>query len=205
MKYMQYTITPGFRPEEHSAVATLYWQAFGFKLGRVLGPDTRAKAFLCNVLNAKFALVARDTTGRILGIAGFKTAQGALVGGGYADLEHVYGSWGALWRGLLLSVIERELDPDILLMDGICVAEHARGLGLGSALLAAVQEHAVTLGKTGVRLDVIDTNHRAKALYLRCGFKAIRTETTGPFRYFFRFDAATQMLWQTSLRRNAAN
>lgn len=187
----------GFQQDEHSTIATLYWQAFGFKLGRVLGPDTRAQTFLCNVLDPDYAWVARNNEDKIIGIAGFKTAQGALVGGDYADLKDVYGTWGGLWRGLLLSVIERDLDPDVLMMDGICVDETARGQGVGTALLDAIKNHASALGKNGVRLDVIDTNPRAKSLYMRRGFETQKIETTGPFRYVFRFKEATQMLWRT--------
>ncbi|WP_187430499.1 hypothetical protein ROLI_006690 [Roseobacter fucihabitans] len=195
---MEFVITPGFCPDEHDQVAALYWQAFGAKLGRVLGPHKRAKAFLCQVMDPEFALVARNAHGEILGIAGFKTAQGALVGGEYSDLKQFYGDWGGLWRGLLLTVLERDVEPDILLMDGICVEATARGLGLGTALLETIKQHARSLGKSAVRLDVINTNPRAKALYMRCGFEATKTENTGLFRFVFRFDSATQMLWHTT-------
>lgn len=200
MKSMKYRISNGFEPEDVEAVAALYWQAFGFKLGRVLGPDPKALCFLYNVLDPDFALVARGTDGRILGVAGFKTAQGALINGDYEDLQHIYGTWGALWRGLLLSAVERDVKPDILLMDGICVHEDARGLGVGTALLSAIKRRAGALDKSAVRLDVIDSNLRAKALYLRQGFVPQETENTGPLRHIFRFGSATQMLWQQTVK-----
>ncbi|MGC3939172.1 GNAT family N-acetyltransferase [Roseobacter sp. EG26] len=193
---MEYSISTGFTPDERATVAALYWQAFGFKLGRVLGPEEKALAFLCDVLDPEFALVARDTEGQLLGIAGFKTSKGALVGGEYDDLRKIFGAWGGLWRGLILSVIERDLAPDIFLMDGICVKSEARGLGVGSALLEAIKQKAMELEKTGVRLDVIDSNPRARALYVRQGFEPQKTEQTGPFRYIFRFESATQMIWR---------
>ncbi|WP_195821757.1 GNAT family N-acetyltransferase [Roseobacter sp. MH60115] len=193
---MAYEISSGFDTDERPIFAALYWQAFGYKLGRVLGPDPRAREFLCAVIDPAFALVARGPDGRILGIAGFKTAEGALVGGDFKDLQAVYGTWGAVWRGLTLSVVERDVAPDVLLMDGICVHESARGLGVGTALLGAVKSQAQAMGKPAVRLDVIDSNPRAKALYLREGFVPHGIERTGPFRHVFRFKSATQMLWQ---------
>ncbi len=48
-----------------------------------------------------------------------------------------------------LAPLERREEPGTLLMDGIAVA--------------AVCEHARSLGRTGVRLDVVDTNPRARA------------------------------------------
>ncbi|GFE48806.1 molybdopterin-guanine dinucleotide biosynthesis protein MobC [Roseobacter cerasinus] len=192
---MQVTISTGFQDHERRRVASLYWQAFGRKLGRSLGPDERALRFLESVLDPEFALIARSDTGDILGIAGFKTEDGTLVGGDLPDLQRIYGWWGGLWRGLLLSVIERDVTPDVLLMDGICVSEQARGFGIGSALLDVMKDEATARGKQAVRLDVIDSNPRAKALYERQGFVATSVEHTGIFETVFRFRSATRMLW----------
>jgi len=43
-------------------------------------------------------------------------------------------------------------------------------MGVGSALLDAVAREAQARGLKEVRLDVIDSNPRAKALYTRKGF-----------------------------------
>jgi len=188
------TISLGFSPEEREKVAALYWQAFGAKLGKVMGPDARARAFFVSVLNPEFALVARATDGRLLGLAGFKTGDGGLVEGGLTEMAQVYGWIGAVWRAALLSVLERKLQPDVFQMDGIFVDATARGMGVGTALLDAVADAAAKRGLDRVELDVIDTNPRARALYERVGFRAIKTERTGPFRWVFGFDSATRMV-----------
>ena len=192
---MEYKISKGFAPDEHTRIADLYWQAFSFKLGRVMGPDEKALTFLRHVIDPDHAIVARSLTGHVLGLAGFKTKEGSFVGGGLGDLVHAYGIFGALWRAATLSVVERPIRADTLLMDGICVDTSARGMGLGTALLDAIKDEARKSGKTKVRLDVIDINPRAKALYLREGFAPQGVESTGPFKYVFRFNSATQMIW----------
>lgn len=186
-------ISKGFDKAERGLVARLYWQAFGAKLGRVMRPEAQALAFFERVLDPDFALVARDEAGRLLGVAGFKTAQGALAGGSFADLRAAYGLRGALWRAGALSLLERGLEPGIFLMDGIFVAEAARGQGLGGALLDAVIAEAGAQGAAHVRLDVIDTNPRARALYERKGFVAVGEEQLGPLRWLFGFRFATRM------------
>ena len=122
------------------------------------------------------------------------TASGALVDGGLRDMAHIYGWAGALWRGTALSLLERDTVTDTLLMDGIFVAPAARGLGVGTMLLRAIKREAVDLGLSGVRLDVIDTNPRARALYEREGFVAGETEHLGALRHIFGFSSATKMV-----------
>ena len=189
------TISNGFSDAERGTVARLYWQAFSAKLGRLLGPDARAIAFFARIMDPDFAITARDGSGTVIGLAGFKTARGALTGGGLRDIAHHYGWPGALWRGPLLALLERDLAPDTLLMDGICVDVHARGLGVGTALLVAIKQEARDRTLKQLRLDVIDTNPRARALYAREGFVAGPPQHIGPLRLLFGFSNSTPMIW----------
>lgn len=192
---MDFTITKGFTPHERQQIAALYWEAFGAKLHYVLGPRPKALRFITDQLSSDFALVARGTESGILGVAGFKTAEGALIGGELSDLARVYGWLSTLWRGPLLGMVERDVAADVLLMDGICVSAEARGLGLGTALLRAIKDEATAQGLSSVRLDVIDTNPRARALYEREGFKEIGQENLGPLSHVFGFKSSIKMLF----------
>ena len=193
---MKHLIEPGFEDHERPAVAALYWQAFGAKLAVPMGPKAKALTFLENALDPAFALVARDANGAVAGVAGFKTSDGAMVGGGLRDLAAVYGWLSTLWRAPILALVERDLAQDVLLMDGICVAATARGQGLGTALLTAIKEEARQRGCATVRLDVIDTNPRARALYERQGFEQIASENLGPLRWIFGFRSSAKMLYR---------
>ena len=174
--------------------AILYWQAFGGKLGRVMGPEPRAHAFLLRVQRADHCICALSDDGQLLGIAGFKSPQGSFAGGEAGDLRAVYGRIGAAWRGGLLRLLQSEVDNDRFLIDGICVAREARGHGVGSALVAALMAEATARGYQAIRLEVIDTNIRARALYERLGFAAWRVETLGPLRHVFGFSSAVTMV-----------
>lgn len=140
-----------------------------------------------------FALCALSEDGGLLGLAGFKTAQGGLIGGGFGDLAAIYGWPGALWRAPLLALLERDLEPEVLQMDGLCVAPQARGRGIGTALLDAIKALAAERGAVSVRLDVIDTNPRAEALYRREGFSPVSREALGPLRWVFGFRSSLRM------------
>ncbi|KGF67463.1 molybdopterin-guanine dinucleotide biosynthesis protein MobC [Hoeflea sp. BAL378] len=187
-------IEQGLRPDHRDDAVHLFWDAFKGKLGPLLGPEARALDFLRTAIDPRHAISAVSGEGDLVGIAGFKTAQGGFVGGGIGPLRQAYGLPGGLWRGALLSVLDRPVEPACLLMDGIFVAAAARGQGVGTALIGSVRQKARELGCTSVRLDVIDSNPRARALYLRQGFVAEETSETGLFRHVFGFRSSTRMI-----------
>ena len=83
-------------------------------------------------------------------------------------------------------------------MDGIFVAPEARGQGVGTGLLDAVAAEAQRRGYAEVRLDVVEGNDRARALYEREGFRAVATQSTGVLRHVFGFRSATTMVRQVT-------
>lgn len=186
-------IVDGFPDDQRDVVVGLFWQAFRAKLATVMNPEMKALAFLGRVADPSHVLCAVDDDGQVVGIAGFKTSSGAFVGGDLSDLQAAYGSIGGLWRGLVLSLLERDLEPGVLLMDGIVVRDSFRGRGIGTQLLNAIKDTARVRGCSTVRLDVIDSNVRARALYERQGFEPVGETHLGPFRYLFGFSSALQM------------
>ena len=194
---MSLTIRPGFAPQDRALVGHLYWQAFGGKLGRVMTPEIKALAFIDRVLRPDHALSAYDQE-TLLGVVGFKTPKGAFVGGGFSDLAAVYGPLGALWRAGVLHLLERDVENVRFLMDGLFVRPEARGQGVGTALIEAITREGAARGYAELRLDVIDTNPRAKALYERSGFRAVAVSDLGPLRHIFGFSSATTMVRPTA-------
>lgn len=187
-------IEKGFHDSDRPAVAALYWEAFGSKLGTALGPRDRALDFLERMLSPDHAICARDGDGTLLGVVGFKTFEGALVGGGTGDMIRHYGLIGGLWRVGLLTALQRDVENRRFLMDGLFVAAHARSHGIGSRLIEAVAAEGRARGYTELRLDVIEENTRARALYERRGFTAIGSQSTGLLRLAFGFRSAITMV-----------
>lgn len=177
-----------------AAAARLYWQAFGAKLGRVMGPEALALRWLQDAIMPDHAVVALSDEGALLGLAGFRSPRGSFAATDLATLARAYGRIGALWRWGALWCLSREVDNDRFLFDGICVERGQRGQGLGSALIAAAADLAAARGYRELRLDVIDTNLRARALYERLGFRAAGVQRLGPLRHLFGFDAAVTMV-----------
>lgn len=165
------TIHAGIAPAEREEAARLYWLAFGGKLGRVMGPETKALAFIRRVMLPGHAFVATDATGRVLGVIGCRTVQGAFIGGTYDDLRAVYGTYGAWWRARALSVLAQELPADEIVVDGLAVAPDCRGKGVGAALTRALIDAARDRHFRAMHLDVIEGNLPARELYDWIGFR----------------------------------
>ncbi len=189
-----FTLHHGLPASLRDQAVALYWQAFGPKLGRVMGPEAKALRYLSRVMRLENCIGAVDGQGQLLGLAGFKTEQGSFAGGTMTDLSDIYGQTGSLWRGMLLRGLSDETDAEMFLLDGLCVADGARGQGVGTALLNAICLEARDRGYTAVRLDVIEGNDRARALYERAGFVLDRTARIGALRHVFGFAAAHVMV-----------
>jgi ribosomal protein S18 acetylase RimI-like enzyme len=189
---MDLTILPQLPPGLRDQAARLYWQAFGQKLGRVMGPEAQALRLLARIIRHDHAIAAL-MDGRLVGLVGFKTPHGAFAAGRFADLWAVYGM-GSLWRAAALRLLVRDVDNVRFLVDGLCVAPDMQGRGVGTALLDAIATEAQARGYRAVRLDVVDTNPRAQALYAREGFHVVRTTQMGLLRHLFGFARSTTMV-----------
>ncbi len=188
------TLQHGVPPDQRLAAGRLYWQAFGLKLGRVMGPEARALAYLDRVISPEYVISAVSPAGRLLGIAGYRTAAGGFTSGRHSDLVAIYGTTGAVWRAALLRLLSRDVENKRFLIDGIVVAEAARGQGIGRALIGALCAEARRRGYDEIRLDVADINPRARSLYEREGFTADRTDRLGVLAPVFRYASSTRMV-----------
>jgi GNAT superfamily N-acetyltransferase len=190
----QVFVSEGFREDERMQVAGIYRTAFAGKLRVALWPLSRSPELIAQALNPDHAIIARSGDGSLLGVAGYRTAGASFVRMDFALLSGHFGLFGALWRGVLLSVLEWSPEAGSLLMDGLFVADGARGRGVGSALLDAIKAKARDLGCPRVRLDVVDTNRAARRLYERSGFRPMATRSVGPLSIVFGFRRVTTMM-----------
>ncbi|MFE2111599.1 GNAT family N-acetyltransferase [Kitasatospora sp. NPDC059463] len=173
-------------------VAALYWEAFGRKLGPALDPPEAGRAFIAGHLHHDRGIVAVQG-GEVVGVAGYRLGGRGLTGGGAGDVLAAYGPVLGLPRLAVLALFERRPGQGELVMDGIAVDAGQRGRGIGGLLLTEVAAVAAEQGCHRIRLDVIDVNPRARALYERHGFTATRTERTPYLRTLLGFGAVTTM------------
>lgn len=189
---MKYHLRHGLPESQRLAAAQLYWQAFGGKLGPILGPEPRALRFLNRVMRLDHCVAAVDDHGRLCGIAGYRTAQASFAGGDTSDLRAIYGRAGAAWRGRILAFLSD--DSEHFLLDGISVDRAARSQGIGTAMIAALCALGRSHGHTAISLEVIGSNWRAAALYRRLGFVEHHRKSIGFLSHIFGFDQVISMI-----------
>jgi ribosomal protein S18 acetylase RimI-like enzyme len=191
-------IEHGLADELRPQAAAVFEEAFGAKMRLTVKDADRRSAFMRRAFRADRAIVARDGQ-RLLGMVGLSTRgepyAGGLLGTDWDPRPYVelLGWPGAMWAIWSLRMADRRPRPDELYVDGLAVVADARGQGIGTRLLAEVQQVARTLGKDFVRLDVVDTNPRAQALYERLGYRVTRVQSFGWSRRWLGFGAMISM------------
>lgn len=187
------TLQQGFPDDLRQAAAELYDAAFGAKLSIAIPDAAKRLAVLQQGIVPECSFVALKD-GHLAGIAGFKTADGSFTGNiTFHVLKDTLGVFGTLRAVLMFVLFERKCVPGQLLMDGIAVASHMRGGGIGTRLLRRLIDYARHEGYRSLRLDVIDTNPAARRLYERVGFIPVRTDYFPYLKWLLGFEASTRM------------
>lgn len=87
----------------------------------------------------------------------------------------------------------RYLDAETAELTRVFVAPEARGLGLGAALVGAVEDAARRSGRTTVRLDTRSDLVEARALYAKLGYAEVEPFNHGPYaEHWFAKDLAAR-------------
>lgn len=111
-------------------------------------------------------LIATDAVGTAVGVA--VAYDGSLL---HPMREHFFRAVGER-TGRDMSAMGDECTPDEFYLDTLAVVPAHRGQGYATALIEATARRAAAAGKP-LGLLVEKGNHRARRLYLRCGFRPV--------------------------------
>ncbi len=198
MSEPEIVIELGLPDDLRAQAVVIFEDAFGEKTRMAVGDREKRMAFMGRSYRADHVIVARRGD-QLLGMAGLSSKgppyEGGLMGTSwdprpYRDLLGWVGACWAVW-GMRLG--DHKPKRDEIYLDGIAVSAEARGQGIGTRLLAEITAVARAQGKRFVRLDVVDTNPRAQALYERVGYKVTRTQSFHWKRRWVGFGAMISM------------
>lgn len=124
-------------------------------------------------INFKSGLYAIKN-GKLLGLLGFRSKKNKLIDYKLKTLRKEFGFFGGLIRRIRCFFSHYEnLSEDEIKIEAIAVNKQFRGKGIGSTLLRRAINFAKTRKYKRIILNVVNTNPKAKKLYLRFGFKPI--------------------------------
>jgi ribosomal protein S18 acetylase RimI-like enzyme len=150
-------------------IARLYFEAFKAKLGPIFGtPEHAARVFRRAIHPPMFIVALCD--GQLCGVAALAYRGQHALEVKFKHLVAEYGWLRAVFKLALLMLLHYEPASDEVYLDTLVVDARFRGQGIGTLLLKEVEGLARQKGILSIRLDVVDTNPRAKALYERAGF-----------------------------------
>lgn len=193
MESSKLIIKKGWHNQNRTRIAELYDEAFGQKISLAVPSSSVRSSLLAECFESEYSFVALYEN-QIVGIAGFQTNKGSFTDGiSYRDLVRKLGLWAGNWAAFIFYFYEREPAPGELILDGIAVHPDFRGKGIGTELLASVVSHARENNYNKVKLDVIDTNTKARKLYERQGFKHAKTEHFPYLRWLLGFGGSTTL------------
>ncbi len=182
----------GFAEDERSVLGALYWAAFRGKLRAAFAADHTGLDIVRRALRPENVLVARCGTD-VVGLCGFHADGAGAVDLTWRGLRATLSLPGAVRATACLALLERSSATDALVLDGVCVDERVRGLGIGSLLLDAAEREADRRGVGAVQLTVVDTNPRARRLYASRGYRPVDAGRLGILSVVYGFDGYTVM------------
>ena len=170
----------------------LYVRALGEKLEPIFGPPSESLDFLLKHvdLNRAIGAIWQD---QVVGILGLQDLQGGFLCPSMVAILDQYGLFAGLARVTLMMALDPQVRADQLYLDGIAVASEYRGLGIGSQLIAAFESYGRDQGFRSLILDVINTNPRARSLYLKQGYREVGSKSLQELGDVFPFQTSTQM------------
>lgn len=187
-------IVGGLTDDQRARAAQLYDDAFSAKFTAAVPDRKHRLALFERGFVGDFALTAH-IEGQLVGLAGYSNASGALTGGiDFSLLRAQLGLGPSLKAAAILSLFERAPAHGQWVMDGIAVDSSWRGHGIGGRLLDHLCTLAIAGGAEQLRLDVIEQNPRARALYERKGFVATDTQRFAWLAWLIGFSASTTMV-----------
>ncbi len=192
---MQITYSDHLPEDFKSSASILILSAFREKLLPILGDDERAHHIIEESINRTNCITAMNDQ-KLVGLLGLQNDQGLFFQPTLTLMTTAYGVFGGLLRKTYLTLLDHATTPDEWYVFCIAVSEDARGQGIGSHLLARVEERAIQNGATKISLQVINTNPRAEALYKRLGFVSRKQTKIWPFNRLlgWSFESAVLMV-----------
>ncbi|MDG6222185.1 MAG: GNAT family N-acetyltransferase [Candidatus Bathyarchaeota archaeon] len=185
----------GVTENQQAKVANIFYDAFGAKFNKFYGNKPKVINFLSKSLRNDRTVVALKN-GKLVGFAGLEHDKKSFIGPCFKQTSHVFdlATFVAVFVAKFF-VLAKKTKPKELHLESLAVSKTERGKWVGSKLLQFVLNYARSKGFSQIKLEVVDTNPRARQLYERFGFKEVEVHKVPyPFSFLLGFKSVTEMV-----------
>lgn len=186
----------GVPDNQRCRVAEIFFETFEGKTSKIFGDKNKAVAFVSACLRDDRTLVAFKD-GVAVGFAGLEYDKKSFIDAGLQQTVRIFGLGTlrvVLFGGIFLLTRARQNE---IHLESIAVSSSEQGKGIGSKLIQATIDHAISKGFSQIKLEVIETNQEARKLYEKIGFKEFKVQKIPyPFSSLLGFGSVTEMIYR---------
>lgn len=185
-------IVKGIDRKDAEAAALIYYEAFKRKILSGSMTADQALRLLERSINTEncFAAYCDDI---LVAFSGFYKDKKPFMKMQLFDCVDILGMSEGFFYFIFSALLNRAPGKGELQMDGIAVRSDFRGKGLGGMLLKTLIEYGKYLNFDRIKLDVIDGNDGAHRLYLKTGFKDVKSHKLGILGALYGIKGFTHM------------
>ena len=183
----------GIPSNQKFRVAKIIYDAFEDKYKHIYGSKEQTLYALIKFLREDRTIVAIHNS-VVVGVGGLMFKHKKFIDSDFWSLVRILklGIFRYLFNGWIF-YLERVEEKE-LLIDKLAVSREMRGKGIGTLLIKSIIEFAASNGYKLVKLEVTDTNKRAKKLYKKMGFKEVNVQKIlFPWNKIFGFIKVSEM------------
>lgn len=183
----------GAPKDQRRKIAKIYYEAFQDKLGVIFGNKRKAETLFSTSLCDERILVAYKD-GVAVGFAGLQYQGKKFMEPSLTQVVRIYGLETIRVLLFFFFSIFNNPKPNQLYLEILAVSKDQQNKGIGTKLIQSTIEHARSKKIPQIKLEVVNTNPKAKKLYQRIGFrKAKDHKIPYPFNTLVGFRIITEM------------
>lgn len=176
-------------------VASIIYDAFGSKFNKFYGNKNKVVEYISKSLRNDRTIISLKN-GMTVGFVGLEHNKKSFIEPDLKQTFHIFGLASPV--AILITklfVLANKTKPQEMHLESIAVSKTERGKGIGSKLLQFVLNHARSKGFSQIKLEVVNTNPRARQLYESFGFEEVKVNKIPyPLSFLMGFENIIEMV-----------
>jgi ribosomal protein S18 acetylase RimI-like enzyme len=172
-------IIEGLPEHLYHQTAEIIYEAFGRKINCIIRPKDKAILILERSINPELGFFA-ISKGKVIGFLGIHYLNNEFLKMNFSNINKEFNFLKSFFIWFLFRIDSPNLKKEEIRINYLAVEKSIRGSGIGTKLTKKFLDYAKKQGFKTARLEVVNTNPRAKKLYEKIGFSVKKIK-----KYYF--------------------